>query len=45
MELEKQVEETPVLPETGDAPVPAWLVGLGVALVAWAAWYLVLSIR
>jgi len=46
MELEERVEEeTPVLPETGDAPVPPWLVGLSVALVVWAGWYLVLSIR
>ncbi|GEM_PF-3528430 len=39
------MEETPVMPETGDEPVPAWLVGLGIALVLWAGWYLVLASR
>lgn len=46
MDREGQVqEETPVLPETGEAPAPGWLVGLGIALVLWAGWYLTLSVR
>lgn len=46
MEWEEPInEETAVLPETGDAPVPGWLVGLGVALVLWTGWYLALAVR
>lgn len=33
------------MPETNDHPVPAWLTGLLVTLVAWAAYYVFLSVR
>ncbi|HEY8417882.1 MAG TPA: hypothetical protein VIK93_07600 [Limnochordales bacterium] len=46
MERDGQVqEETAVLPETGDAPMPGWLVGLTVVLLVWVGWYLVLAAR
>jgi len=39
-----QVEE-PAMPQTGDGPVPAWLTGLGLALLAWAVYYVYLAVR
>lgn len=44
MARKHRVEE-PVMPKTGDAPVPGWLTALGVVLAAWAVYYLVLSVR
>lgn len=43
--MDRNRVEEPVMPETGDAPVPLWLAGLAVTLLAWAAYYLVLSVR
>lgn len=43
--MEHDRVEEPMMPETGDGPVPAWLTGLTVTLLAWALYYLVLSVR
>lgn len=42
---ERDEVEQPMMPRMGDAPVPGWLVGLGVTILIWAAYYLVLSVR
>jgi len=42
---ERDRVEEPMMPQTGDGPVPGWLVALGVTLLAWAVYYLVLSVR
>lgn len=32
------------VPTVGEAPVPGWLIALGIGLAGWAAYYLVITI-
>ncbi|MBO8140545.1 MAG: hypothetical protein H0Z37_00010 [Firmicutes bacterium] len=43
-EQEHYEREKAEMPTVGNGPVPAWLVGLGVALVVWAAYYLAIAV-
>lgn len=43
--MERDHAEQPMMPKTGDAPVPGWLTGLALTLLAWTVYYLVLSVR